>query len=119
MHDNNILAPLESSSTTESCSCTFVEQYNKKDQLKMLSIFLKLQYFQCILPTVTCQGLSLGNGRVNYNKSPVNGAYPVHTTASFQCNVGYYLQGSQSSICLADGSSGQWNKQTSRCMQGN
>ena len=45
MHDNNILAPLESSSTTESCSCTFVEQYNKTDKLKMLSIFLKLQYF--------------------------------------------------------------------------
>ena len=71
--------------------------------------------------TEICKGLSLGNGRVNYNKSPVNGGYLVSTTASFQCNVGYYLQGSQSSICLEEGSSVNWNQNqpNPQCIQSN
>ena len=54
----------------------------------------------------TCEVHTLGNGRVSYDKSLVNGAYPVNTTASFHCNYGYYLQGFDSSICVANGSSG-------------
>ena len=43
--------------------------------------------------------------------------YYVDTMASFACNFGYSLSGSDSSICQ-DSEGGTWNEQTPSCIQG-
>ena len=43
--------------------------------------------------------------------------YYVDTMASFSCNHGYSLSGSDSSICQTS-EGGTWNKQTPSCIQG-
>ena len=43
--------------------------------------------------------------------------YYVNTMASFSCNPGYSLSGSDSSICLMS-EGGTWNEQTPACIQG-
>ena len=64
-----------------------------------------------------CESVSLANGEVNYNQSPVsNGIYPLNTIASFTCNNGYYLVGSKSSTCHAPNS---WNNDIPTCSKGN
>ena len=65
---------------------------------------------------VTCPSLSLSNGGISYNKSPVNGRYPVDTVASLSCHHGYLLSGSSSRTCQT---SGYWNQQTVACNQSN
>ena len=61
--------------------------------------------------------MSLNNGEVSYNKSPVNnGRYPFNTQASFTCNSGYRLEGSSSSTCQGQGS---WNNDIPTCTRGN
>ena len=67
---------------------------------------------------VTCGSLSIENGQVTYNASGVTYGdlefYHVDTMASFSCNSGYILSGSDSSICLTSGG-GTWNDQTPTC----
>ena len=60
-----------------------------------------------------CNNLNLENGHVDYNSSTVKDEfYHVGTVASFKCNDGYGLSGSQSSLCQA---SGIWDKETPKC----
>ena len=67
-----------------------------------------------ILIVVTCDPLqNLENGDINYNESLLtNGEYPVDTLASFMCNRGYDLSGSDSGTCQT---SGDWDQQTPTC----
>ena len=40
---------------------------------------------------VRCPALSsLPNGRIIYNSSRLDGGYPLHTRANFECHRGYY-----------------------------
>ena len=55
---------------------------------------------------VTCMSLSLENGQISYNDTKVNNEYHVDTVATFTCNYGYSLSGSES---------GNWNKETPTC----
>ena len=70
--------------------------------------------FIFVLLVVTCSALrSLGNGRINYTHSTLeNGAFPVGTIASFTCNEGYFLIGSEAASCQT---SGTWNANTPSC----
>ena len=61
---------------------------------------------------VTCISLSLENGQISYNDTQVNNEYHVDTVATFTCNYGYSLSGSESSRCAT---SGNWNKETPKC----
>ena len=74
------------------------------------------RYLAEYLFVVTCASLSLSNGGVSYNKSPVNGRYPVDTRASFSCTRGYSLSGSSSRTCQT---SGNWNQGIPTCNQSN
>ena len=56
------------------------------------------------------------NGGVRYNRSPVNGRYPVDTVAYLSCNYGYSRSGSSSRTCQT---SGTWNLDTPTCNQSN
>ena len=56
---------------------------------------------------VLCDGLSLPNGEVNYDPESINGEYPMGTIASFTCNYGYNLNGSNSRTCQI---SGNWTQ---------
>ena len=71
--------------------------------------------------TVTCESLIIANGQVIYNASGVTNAdvefYYVDTMASFSCNPGYSLSGSDTSI-YQDSGGGTWNQQTPTCIQG-
>ena len=75
---------------------------------------------QNILTTVTCESLSIDNGQVNYNVSGVTDGnsdyYYVDTMASFLCNPGYSLSGSDSTICQTS-EGGTWNEQAPSCIQ--
>ena len=66
---------------------------------------------------VICEALQLPeNGDISYNESLVrNEGYTVDTLASFTCNSGYNLNGSDSSICR---NSGNWNQETPTCDRG-
>ena len=70
---------------------------------------------------VTCESLSIENGQINYNTSEVTAEdasfYYVDTMASFSCNHGYSLSGSDSSIFLIS-QGGTWNEQTPICIRG-
>ena len=70
---------------------------------------------------VTCESLTIDNGQVNYNVSGVTDGnsdyYYVNTMASFSCNPGYSLSGSDSSICLMS-EGGTWNEQMPECIEG-
>ena len=65
--------------------------------------------------------MSIENGQVNYNASGVTNGnskyYYVDTMASFSCNFGYSLSGSDSSICQISGG-GTWNPHIPICIQG-
>ena len=70
-----------------------------------------------LIIAVTCVGVSLSNGAVNYNSSHVSVArYPVNTVATFSCNRGYSRSGAGSRTCQT---SGEWNQHTPTCNQGN
>ena len=56
--------------------------------------------------------LFLSNGKVNYSRSHVQGAFPVNTTAYSMCDTGYTLFGSTSRICQT---SGNWDQQPPNC----
>ena len=79
---------------------------------------LLINFLLCLL-VATCENQSLRNGQISYNKLAVSGVYPVNTTASFQCNSGYYLKGLDSVICEANGSSIYWNSPIPHCIQSN
>ena len=83
---------------------------------------------------MTCEALvNLENGQISYNKLPVtidiiqkvqisfnelpqiNLGYIVNTTASFSCNHGYILNGSESSTCET---SKNWSQPAPICEQG-
>ena len=69
--------------------------------------------FISYLLAANCQALSLGNGRITYDSSPVaNGGYAFDTVASFSCNGGYSRSGPSSSTCLT---SGTWNQNKPNC----
>ena len=68
------------------------------------------------VPVVTCTSLSLENGQISYNDSQLNNDYHVDTVATFTCNYGYTLSGSESSTCLT---SGAWSQKTPNCTQSN
>ena len=61
---------------------------------------------------VTCAPLSLTNGGVTYTTSAQDGKYVVDTVASFSCDSGFSLNGTNSAMCQE---SGNWNEKTSRC----
>ena len=63
---------------------------------------------------VTCPPLSLANGEITYDMSPLNENYPVGTAASFSCDYGYSQLGTSTSTCQ---DSGIWNHQTPMCIQ--
>ena len=49
-----------------------------------------------------CPDLTGGlvNGKVTFDKSPINGQYPVGTEASFSCNSGYVLNSFGGAKCF-------------------
>ena len=65
--------------------------------------------------------MSIENGQVNYNASEVTNGdseyYYVDTMASFSCNFGFSLSGSNSSICQIS-AGGTWNPHIPICIQG-
>ena len=73
-----------------------------------------------ILNAVTCEPLSLKNGQVTYNASEVTEHsfefYYAGAMATFSCQDGYHLSGSDTSICQA---SKTWSGQTPSCIEGN
>ena len=81
---------------------------------------IKCKAFQSkiIFVVVTCTALSPpSNGQISYNEpSMTYGEYPVDTKASFTCNQGYSLSGSESRTCET---SGNWNQETPTCNQSN
>ena len=64
---------------------------------------------------MTCPALSLSDGDISYNKSPVDGGYPEYTYATFTCKYGYALDGPFRSDCQR---SGAWDKQSPTCNKG-
>ena len=64
------------------------------------------------VPVVTFTSLSLENGQIIYNDSQVNNEYHVDTVATFTCNYGYSLSGSESSRCTT---SGNWINEIPTC----
>ena len=76
--------------------------------------------FDIILTAVICESLSIENGQVIYNASGVTSGdvefYYVDTVASFSCNPGYSLSGSDSTICQTS-EGGTWNEQAPSCIQ--
>ena len=77
----------------------------------MLLIKMKYTFF-----VVTCPVLSLENGEVEYDLSKVFEGYPVDTLASFVCNEGFMLSGSNVTTCPT---SGVWNLQIPVCKESN
>ena len=77
----------------------------------MLSIKMKCTFF-----VVTCPALILQNGEVNYDLSQVFEGYPVETVASFACNDGFMLSGSNTTTCQT---SGVWSLETPVCTRSN
>ena len=84
--------------------------------LSCISVFCSLSHFVANIfeftknihfLVVTCPALSLTNGGVSYDVSPVNGRYPTGATSSFSCGYGYCLSGSRTRTCLI---SGIWDK---------
>ena len=58
---------------------------------------------------VTCSGLTLSNGEINYDEDPANdGHYPVTTIATVTYNDEYYLDAKLAATCE---SSENWNEQ--------
>ena len=57
----------------------------------VLYTFVKLMNISYIISfVVTCVALSNpDHGKVSFNRSPVNGRYPMNTIASYSCNYGY------------------------------
>ena len=59
---------------------------------------------------VTCSGLTLSNGAINYDEDPADdGHYPVTTIATVTCNDEYYLDGDLTATCE---SSGSWSQES-------
>ena len=87
---------------------SFLCQHQNLIRTDMLLIYFNID-------AVTYSSLSLSNGEVSYSGSAMNGEYPVNTVASFTCNSGYALSGSESSTCET---SGTWNEQDQMCNQG-
>ena len=57
------------------------------------------------------------NVQISYNEFPEKLLrYPVNTSASFRCNHGFSLNGSESSTCQT---SRKWSQQVPLCEQGN
>ena len=54
-----------------------------------------------------CPSLNVTYGHVWYNRPGINHGYPPNTLATFSCNIGYEVVGSDSLTCL---SSGEWSK---------
>ena len=48
-------------------------------------------------------------------QSAVDGRYPLETLASFSCNEGYYLSGTEETTCQT---SGKWNMDRPECNLG-
>ena len=70
-------------------------------------------YCSCII-LGACEGLdNVANGKVVYNKRP---KYDVYTVASFSCDFGYRLSGSNSITCKT---SGNWTAPQSICKPSN
>ena len=68
---------------------------------------------------VNCPELSLVNGHVTYTELWLrNGALvrPLDSVASFTCDHGYRLTGSNSATCQQ---SSMWDQEISTCTQGN
>ena len=58
---------------------------------------------------------TLENGQVSYiGSEEASEDFPVDTTASFMCDYGYSLNGSNSSVCQTDGN---WDPQSPTCDQ--
>ncbi|XP_064384964.1 uncharacterized protein LOC135333878 isoform X2 [Halichondria panicea] len=70
-----------------------------------------------IVPTceaITCTSLSLiDNGLIAYNSA----TFDFGTTATYSCNIGFFLSGSETRMCGGDGSSvrGMWSGTASIC----
>ena len=77
-------------------------------------ILICLKLIKISVPS--CEALQdLANGDISYNESNVESVrYPVSTMATFTCDYGYILNGSDSSICQ---DSLNWDQQTPTCDQ--
>ena len=78
-----------------------------------------IQQFYYVFIVVTCAALlnKLQNKlQINYNqqKRP-DGKYPVYTVATYTCNDGYVLSGSDSNTCQT---SGDWQQGNPNCNRG-
>ena len=84
-------------------------------------VYNLIHIYENISTAVTCISLTIENGQVTYNASGLTAEdvefYYVNTMASFSCNPGYSLSGSDSNICQTFGG-GTWNKQMPECFQG-
>ena len=83
---------------------------------KMKLIILEIENHNFDQWFCTCGSLSISQGSVSYNKSPViNDKYPLHTKASFSGNHEYKISGDRTRRCQTSGS---WSlKNAQRCNQ--
>ena len=80
----------------------------------IIDAFLFISYhLYCVV--VTCPDLSLANGQITYDPLSSSNQYPVDSVASFTCDYGYRLLGSDSTTCH---SSGTWSEPTPTCTLG-
>ena len=69
---------------------------------------------------MTCAPLVVpGNGTVEYSTVPVNESgelrYDLRTVVTFDCNVGYFLNGSSERECMTVSEKGVWSAASPIC----
>ena len=55
--------------------------------------FSCLVFFEIVVGDSRCSPTELSNGEVQYDMDPIDGKYPLGTTANYSCNRGYKLYG--------------------------
>ena len=61
--------------------------------------------------SITCTSLSpIANGRISYSPDTTS-PFDIETMATYSCDVGYFLSGSDTRMCVGDGASvsGMWS----------
>ena len=69
---------------------------------------------------MTCAPLAVpDNGRIAYSTVPVNESgelrYDLRTVVTFDCNVGYFLNGGSERVCMIVSEQGVWSAASTTC----
>ena len=75
--------------------------------------YYKITKNECsVFVAASCPTLTLTNGQISYNTSPVKRRYILNTVAELSCNQGYSKFGTRTRRCT---SSMRWNLQQATC----